>query len=203
MPPALHRSRHAPRPPRPSAWRAAAVLAVAALALAGCDGGDGDGGVEVGEPAASLEVTSERFGDGGEVPAPHTCDGADVAPPLAWEGVPDGAAEVAVVVDDPDAPDGTFTHWLVAGLPGEDGSLDAGSDAGGDSERVEGENDFGERGWAGPCPPEGDGAHTYRFRALALDAPTGLEPGFDAAALEAAVEGAVLAEGVLEAVYER
>lgn len=178
---------------------AAAVLALLVAVLAGCGDGD-DGAAPTGDAAAAIEVTSDTVDADGDIPVAHTCDGADTPPPLAWEGVPAGAAEVAVIVDDPDAPDGTFTHWLVAGLPGEDGRLDpgAGSVAG-----VQGQNDFQQRGWAGPCPPEGDAAHTYRFRVLALTEPSGLEPGFDAQAFAEAARGQVLAQGVLEATYGR
>lgn len=180
--------------------RSASVVvgaAVTAVLLVAC--GEGDE-VDLGETGASLEVTSDVLAAGDEVPTDHTCDGADEPVPLDWAGVPGEAEEVVVIVEDPDAPDGTFTHWLVAGLPGEDGAL---GPEGVPTDAVEGENDFGSPGWAGPCPPEGDGAHTYRFRVLALDAATGLEPGFDAAALEAAVADRAIAEGMLEATYAR
>lgn len=175
-----------------------AVLVSLVAVLAACGGEDG--GTRQGEPTAAIEVSSEALDAGGVIPVAHTCDGADTSPPLVWQGVPAGAAEVAVIVDDPDAPDGTFIHWLVAGLPGDDGRLDpaTGSVAG-----VQGRNDFQRRGWAGPCPPEGDAAHTYRFRVLALDAASGLEAGFDAQAFDEATQGHVLAEGDLKATYGR
>lgn len=142
---------------------------------------------------------STAFADGEDIPVEHTCDGQDRPPPLAWEGLDPEAVELVLVVDDPDAPAGTFPHWLVAGL--------APSAAGvrGDlpSEAVEGTNGFGERGWAGPCPPPGDAPHTYRFEVVALSQPSGLAPGFSAHELAAAMDGTVLSAAVLEGRYGR
>jgi Raf kinase inhibitor-like YbhB/YbcL family protein len=91
--------------------------------------------------------------------ATHTCEGEDVSPPLAWSGVPEGTASLALVVDDPDAPSGTFTHWLAWGIDPAASVLGEGEAA-----PVEGQNDFGSVGWRGPCPPPGHGPHRYFFR---------------------------------------
>jgi Raf kinase inhibitor-like YbhB/YbcL family protein len=134
----------------------------------------------------------------------YTCDGDDVSPALLWEGVPEGARELALVLEDPDAPGGTFTHWIVYGLSASTTSLPE-SIAGGeqleDPRLRQGENDFGEVGYGGPCPP-GE-THRYVFRLLALDAELGLEGGAGRSDFDEAVEGRVLAEARLEATYGR
>lgn len=161
----------------------------------------GDGGAEIGADAdaASIDVTSDDVPPGGTIPVEHTCDGADRPPSLSWTGVPEGTEEVVVVVDDPDAPGGTFTHWTVWGLPPEDGDLDQELPA----RAIEGRNDFGDIGYGGPCPPEGDDPHAYRFRILAVDATVELEAGAGPEDLAEAVEGRVVAEGMLTASYGR
>lgn len=165
------------------------VLAVGVLFVA-CGGGSGDIDPE-GTAAASLEVTSEAFDDGGTIPQRYTCDGQDTVPPVSWSGLPDGTEQVAVTVTDPDAPGGTFVHWLAVFPP----------DA--DAPTVEGSNDFDDRGYGGPCPPEGDDPHRYVFTVYASGSGLGLEPGFSGADLEAALEGDVLAQGRLTATYGR
>ncbi|HEX6238232.1 MAG TPA: YbhB/YbcL family Raf kinase inhibitor-like protein [Acidimicrobiales bacterium] len=127
---------------------------------------------------ALLRLTSPALSEGQEVPTRHTCFGADVSPELAWEGVPAGTAEIAVVVRDPDA--GGFVHWVVAGLAPDAAGLDEGTVPAG---AVEATNGFGEPGWRGPCPPEG--THRYDIRVYALAEPSGIAaetPGDEAAA---------------------
>jgi Raf kinase inhibitor-like YbhB/YbcL family protein len=172
----------------------ALLVALLALAATACDGTvDPDPAVP-----QSISVTSPAFEDGADIPTEHTCDGADEPPRLDWEAVPPEAAETVVIVDDPDAPGGTFVHWLVAGLEPAAAALEDPP-----SGAVEGRNDFGEEGWAGPCPPAGDEPHTYRFRVIAVAEPTGVEAGFSAAELEERIAASGLAEGVLTGRYGR
>jgi hypothetical protein len=113
-----------------------------------------------------FQVGSSALSDGGTVPVPFTCDGDNISPPLSWSGVPEGATELRISLRDPDAPGGTFTHWLVAGIdPSSSGVDQDAAPAGG----VEEMNSFGERGYGGPCPPRGDSPHRYVFAVEALD----------------------------------
>jgi Raf kinase inhibitor-like YbhB/YbcL family protein len=147
---------------------------------------------------AELTLTSTAFQDGGAIPRPYTCEGDDLSPPLAWTTPPEGAASLALVVDDPDAPGGTFTHWLAWGLRPEAGRL-----AEGEAAPVEGENDFGTRGYRGPCPPRGHGPHRYFFRLYAIESEITLGPGTRRADLEAAIGTSALAVAELVGTYER
>lgn len=166
---------------------------------AGCGGG-GDAAVETSAPpASSLTLTSPAFDDGGPIPRPFTCDGDNVSPPLRWTGVPEGAVSLALVVDDPDAPRGTFTHWVVWGLPPSLGELPEGAIPG---VAHQGRNGFGRDAYGGPCPP-GHSTHHYRFELLALSAHLQLEPGASANDLRGAVEGEVLGRAVLTGTYSR
>jgi Raf kinase inhibitor-like YbhB/YbcL family protein len=124
--------------------------------------------------SATLGLTSPAFGEGESIPPEYTCVGEDVAPPLAWSGVPEGTVELALVVSDPDA-DG-FVHWVVTGLPASVGGLARGSPP---AEAVEALNDFGREGWSGPCPPSG--THDYEFRLYALGEPSGIAARSDGA----------------------
>jgi Raf kinase inhibitor-like YbhB/YbcL family protein len=119
-----------------------------------------------------------------------------VSPALEWAGVPDGAQELALLLEDPDAPGGTFTHWTVYGIEPSSTSLTAADGL------LEGRNDFGDTGYGGPCPPGGE-EHRYVFRLLALDAPVALEEGADRTAFDEAVAPRVLAEARLTATYGR
>ena len=143
-------------------------------------------------------LTSSAFGNGEEIPSRHACEGEDVSPALSWSDVPAGSRALALVVDDPDAPVGTFTHWLATGIDPAAGGL-----AEGQSAPVEGQNDFGALGWSGPCPPPGHGAHRYFFRLHALDAP--LDVGFRSGRSEfdQALAGHVLATAELMGTFER
>lgn len=115
----------------------------------------------------TLKITSPAFGEGQPIPKPFTCDGANASPPLEWSGVPAGAKALALIVDDPDAPSGLFTHWIVVNLPPHTSSLPEGAKAlpAGSGQGV---NDFGKVGYGGPCPPKG--RHRYVFHLYATDA---------------------------------
>jgi Raf kinase inhibitor-like YbhB/YbcL family protein len=161
--------------------------------------------------AASSAAPSFRFTaasdvhPGKPIPKRFTCDGPDVAPSLAWRGVPRNAEELALVLEDPDAPGGTFTHWLTYGIsPSLTEWGRAGWSAyppGGRAPRP-GRNDFGKHGYGGPCPPPGQ-AHHYVFRLLALDARVKLRRGADRAAFNRAIAHHVLTQARLVATYAR
>lgn len=157
-----------------------------------------------------MRLTSSSFDDGERIPTRHTADGADVSPPLAWTDVPEGAAELALVVDDPDAPRAEpWVHWLLYGIPADCRALEAGlprRERPGEPDGArQGRNSFSSDnlGYRGPAPPSGHGTHHYRFRLHALDEATGVAPGADRKALEAAMDGHVLATAELTGTYER
>ena len=144
---------------------------------------------------AAFVVVAESFAEGGAIPVEHTCDGDDVSPGLSWSGFPEGPVEFAVMVTDPDAEE--FLHWAVWGIPGDVTSFGPGSLPEG---AVEGENDFGEAGWSGPCPPSGQ-THRYVIQVHAMEAPLGLEAGASGDDFRAAL--ASFAHGTLTATYTR
>ncbi len=148
----------------------------------------------------AIELTSPAFEDGDVIPDRYTRLGGNVSPLLEWSGVPEDAVELVLLVEDPDAPSGTFNHWLVAGLaPGVE-RLDEGKVPPG---TVEGSNDFGEEGYGGPQPPTGDPAHRYVFTLLALSDSTELDNGASSLDFRDAVEGVQLARGQLLGRYAR
>ena len=176
------------------AARRGPLLLVAVLVAAGCSD---DQGHEVDSDAAStITVTSDAFAEGDTVPERFTCDGEEVSPPLAWSGG-QGAAW-ALVVDDPDAPGGTYVHWVVVDVAGATTSVGAGQvPAGG----VQIANSAGDTSYAGPCPPGGE--HRYRFTVYALEAPTGLTRGASLDDALDAVGKQATARGTLMGVYAR
>jgi Raf kinase inhibitor-like YbhB/YbcL family protein len=145
-----------------------------------------------------LEVSSAAFKGDATIPAEYTCEGDDISPPLAWSAVPDGTRSIAILVEDPDAPKHTFTHWLVTDLPPttttlpRDARLPAGASAA--------TNDLGDAGYGGPCPPPRS-RHHYHFHVYALD--TMIGPVENKAELAAKMRGHLLDEGELVATYER
>ena len=145
-----------------------------------------------------MELSSEAFVTGQPIPRRHSCDGEDLSPPLQWGGVPPGAVSLALIVDDPDAPVGTFTHWLAWGI-----SPDAGGLAEGQPAPSEGRNDFGQAGYRGPCPPRGHGSHRYFFRLHALESEPALPSGASRNELERAIAGRVVAVAELVGTYQR
>ncbi len=152
--------------------------------------------------AGAFTLTSPAFKDGRAIPARFTCRGADVAPPLAWGSPPGETRSFVLVVDDPDAPGGTFLHWLVYDIP--PGLRQLGEDAShrGIAAARQGRNDFGRTGYGGPCPPSG--THRYSFRLKALDIGTvGLKPGASREEVERKMQGHVVGEAVLTGTFAR
>jgi len=149
---------------------------------------------------SEFRLSTTAFEPGGDIPRRHTCDGEDVSPDLAWDGVPDDAAALVLLVDDPDARD--FVHWTVLDMTAsESGALPAGVSASLDGPR-QGTNDFGRVGWGGPCPPRG--RHRYRFTLYALAAPLALPGQPRGDEVRRALERAdVLARATLEGTYTR
>ena len=154
--------------------------------------------------AGSMELKSSAFQTGADVPRKHTCDAADVSPLLRWEKAPAGTRAFALIVDDPDAPAGTWVHWVIYDLPAETKELKEGTpktetQANGAKQGV---NDFRRVGYSGPCPPPGQ-LHRYFFKLYALDAPTNLKPRATKQQLLEAMKGHVLEETELVGRYER
>jgi Raf kinase inhibitor-like YbhB/YbcL family protein len=149
------------------------------------------------EVPMTMSVTSSAFAEGGTIPRQYTCDGADVSPPLRVANAPSDAAELALLVEDPDAPRGTFVHWVAWGIDPARPELDSGTEPPG-----AGTNGFGRRSYGGPCPPRGK-PHRYVFTVYALSAPAALPSGASAEALRRAIEGKVLAAASLTGHYGR
>jgi hypothetical protein len=138
------------------------------------------------------------------MPANHSCDGVDASPALKWDGVPAGTKSFALVCDDPDAPGGSWVHWVIYGIPAGASELPenvAKTDV--VAGLKQGVNDFGRVGYGGPCPPRGHGAHHYHFRLYALDADLNLAPRLSRRQFEAAMKGHVLAQTELVGTYQR
>ena len=149
---------------------------------------------------ATITLRSPAFSDHAPIPARYSRDGANLSPPLEWEGVPEGAVELAVLCEDPDAPGGTFVHWVLGGIAPSASGLGEGERPSG---TVEGSNDYGGQGYGGPQPPMGDPAHRYFFRVYAASAPLGLQPGATADDLRRALDGTEMAQGTLVGLYQR
>ena len=144
-----------------------------------------------------MKIVSPDFEPNGPIPKEFTCQGGDASPALVLEGVPAVAKSLALLMDDPDAPMGTFVHWVVFDIPAAPRVEIRGNTAGG----VEGRNSFGRGGYGGPCPPSG--THRYFFKVYALDATLGLSGSTDKKALERAMKGHVLAEAELMGTYRK
>jgi len=150
-------------------------------------------------------LQSSAFSQNGNIPSKYTCDGQDVSPPLSWPDPPANTKELALICDDPDAPMGTFTHWVLYGLGPDVRSL---PEAVPTDQTVaalagakQGKNGFGNIGYGGPCPPRG--THHYSFRLYALDAPTNLPAGASKKDLLKAMERHLLAQAELVGLYAR
>src|SRR5215212_10358059 len=152
-----------------------------------------------------MRLWSAAFDEGGTLPPRFTSHGDGVSPPLAWEDVPDGTLGFALLCEDPDAPSGLFTHWILYNLPSGSRELaeDIPKDAVLSPGARQGTNSFGEVGYGGACPPRGHGEHRYIFKLYALDADSALEPGARREQLLDALRNHVLAEAHLTGKYKR
>ncbi len=150
-----------------------------------------------------MEIISSSFDEGTMIPKKYTCDAIDISPPLKWSKIPDGTKTFAIICDDPDAPMGTWVHWVIYNLPVNINEL---------SEDVpsleilpngakQGRNDFGKIGYGGPCPP--GGTHRYYFKVYALTEELNVEAGISKSELLKAMEGHILSEGQLMGRYKR
>lgn len=165
----------------------------------------------------TIALRSSAFKDGGVIPTTFTCDGSDRSPPLEWSGVPASARSLALICDDPDAPRGTWSHWVVFNLPAQATALEQSVPAG---QRIspafveglespdenslagmQGRNDFGKTAYGGPCPP--GGSHRYFFRLYALDTTLGLESDVTRPQVLKAITGHIVGEGRLMGTYAR
>jgi Raf kinase inhibitor-like YbhB/YbcL family protein len=186
---------------RGSLW----LIAISALiwGIAGCER-DADSTKGGDFTVSAFEISSPAFQDGERIPDRHTCVGEDLSPPLRWEGAPEGAQSFALIAEDPDAPGGTFVHWVLYNLPAAITELPEGlpRDERLESGALQGMSDFRVVGYRGPCPPPGR-PHRYYFILRAFDAALNLGPGATKARLEAAMQGHVLAEAKLMGTYGR
>ena len=150
--------------------------------------------------AFTLKV--KAFDDGGSIPKRYTCDGDDSSPALQWADEPRGVQSFALIMDDPDAPGGTWTHWLLWDIPAHVHSLPEDFRPGALGES--GKNDFGRPGYGGPCPPKGHGVHHYHFTLYTLDRPVlGLPAGSKRHDLDRALKGRVVAQAKYTGLYGR
>jgi Raf kinase inhibitor-like YbhB/YbcL family protein len=194
------------------------IALMIAIALSGCGGGeptpstaitpspagdaaeDGDM-AEDGDTAedGGMSITSSAFEENTTVPEVYTCEGENSSPPLAFNAVPAEAESLVLIVDDPDAPSGTWVHWVLFDIPAETEGFEAGEKDG-----VSGVGSQDKTGYAGPCPPPGDGPHRYFFKLYALDVATlGLDEKASKSDVETAMEDHIIATAELVGLYER
>jgi Raf kinase inhibitor-like YbhB/YbcL family protein len=147
--------------------------------------------------AGGMNISSPAFGDGTSIPSKYTCDGANTSPPLAFSGVPAKAQSLVLIVDDPDAPGGTFDHWIAWNIPPNTTSVGEGQSPQGSS----GRNGFGKTGYGGPCPPSGE--HRYQFKLYALDTTLTVAPSATKANIENLMRGHTVAEAQMVGKYKR
>ena len=181
---------------RQTAWGVAAGVLLLVAALPGCRDSIARG--------QTMNLSSTSFQDGSRIPAKYTCSGANISPQLAWSAPPAATVSLALIVTDPDAPRGTWVHWVLYNLPAGTRALPEGLPALGQlpDGALQGRNDFGEIGYGGPCPPPGS-PHHYIFTLYALDAKLNLPVGATRAQVEAAMQGHILASGRLVGLFQR
>ena len=150
-----------------------------------------------------FKITSPAFEDGGLIPAKYTCDGADMSPPLQWDAAPEGTRSIALICDDPDAPMGTWVHWVLFNLPAETKELTENipADETLPNGAKQGTSDFGRIGYGGPCPSSG--THRYFFKIYALDTEIDLAAGAGKSQLLKAMKEHILGQGQLIGKYKR
>jgi len=181
------------------------AFALALVALASCGARNDATNESNGEVAVEnatltkLELTSSAFQNGQPIPVRYTCDGENQSPALSWGDPPQGTKSFALVIDDPDAPNGTFRHWGVFDIPESARSIGGGQKIG-----TEVTNDFGKAGYGGPCPPKGHGAHHYQFKLFALDVDKlNIPAGAKVHDVENKAAKHAIAQGELVGTYER
>ncbi|MGD2043872.1 MAG: YbhB/YbcL family Raf kinase inhibitor-like protein [Acidimicrobiia bacterium] len=193
------------------------LVLVTALAVVACSPSDGDAEsatiesletttttapeTTTSSTSRPFGVTSPEFSDGGAIPTEFTCDGADVSPPLEIVGIPEGTESLVILVDDPDAPVGTWDHWVEFDIVTGPGPFDVPRDTG--PLGVQGSNSWNLEGYGGPCPPAGDEAHTYHFHVYAVGGLLDLPTGVDGATVRTAMEGRVIDSVELTGTYSR
>jgi Raf kinase inhibitor-like YbhB/YbcL family protein len=156
------------------------------------------------EGEMTLSLSSPVFQEGEDIPITYTCDGQDISPPLTWGEPPSETQSFALIMDDPDAPGGVFTHWLLFNLPADSRELPETAPPHNELENgaLQGKNGFGEIGYGGPCPPSGS-THHYRFTIYALDQALDLMAGASRKQVIDAITGHILARGQLIGIYQR
>ncbi len=156
------------------------------------------------EGEMALTVSSPVFKEGERIPAKHPCEGQDISPPLTWGEPPKGTRSFALIMDDPDAPGGIFTHWVLFNLPADNRELLESVPTQGQLSNgaLQGKNGFGRTGYGGPCPPPGH-PHRYQFTLYALDQPLNLKAGVSRKQVIDAMRGHILAQGRLMGIYQR
>jgi Raf kinase inhibitor-like YbhB/YbcL family protein len=150
---------------------------------------------------SQMKVESAAFKEGQPIPRQYTCDGINISPPLEWSGVPKSAKTIAIIADDPDAPAGTWVHWVLYNLLAQNIGLVENVPATGELKAggFQGKNSFGKLGYGGPCPPSG--THRYFFKVYAVDAELPLKAGVTKADLETAMQGHIVAQAQLMGTY--
>ena len=150
-----------------------------------------------------MQITSSAFTESNVIPAKYTCDGQDISPPLEWKNIPTGTKSFALISDDPDAPVGTWVHWVIYNIPPDTTIFDENIPREKEFKNGmrQGSNDWPKIGYGGPCPPSG--THRYYFKLYALDTMLGLIPGAAKAQLIQAMKGHILAEAQLMGKYSR
>jgi Raf kinase inhibitor-like YbhB/YbcL family protein len=151
-----------------------------------------------GSEVVAIQLSSSAFRDGDTIPKKYTCDGEDISPQLSWSGLPQGTQSLALIVDDPDAPAGTWVHWVLYDISPDVSDLPEDAQGLG----IEGKTSFRDPGYGGPCPPKGK-PHRYFFKLYALDKTLGLKPGATKADLEKAMQSHILAQGRIMGTYGR
>jgi len=144
-----------------------------------------------------MKLTSSAFQNNGAIPTEYTCDGADLSPPLTINDIPKNAKSLALISDDPDAPVGTWDHWVVFNIPPSTLQIPKGTEPQG----VAGKNSWGKTGYGGPCPPSG--THRYFFKLYALDTTLSLPQGANKKQIEAAMQGHIIEKAELMGSYKR
>jgi Raf kinase inhibitor-like YbhB/YbcL family protein len=179
-----------------------AIIMISIVTGAGCGGGEAIPAPAPGAVESQMTISSPAFQEGGAIPDKYSCNGQNVSPELVWSGVPEGTKSLAVILDDRDAPRGTFNHWVIYNIPaGKSGLAEAVS---GTSELADGtrqgKNSWGKIGYGGPCPPAGS-SHRYYFIIYALDTTLDLAAGATKEKVLAAMDGHVMAQAEAMGTY--